>query len=107
MKVDAQELQFHVLAPNEANIDIKHIVKQARGEIHQRLFHAFSQQGAIEILVASAARRDEHQRMLIILEQKSQELCQAIEQVSERHDLQAAQMERMKTLQKDVPDKFQ
>ena len=107
MKVDAQELQFHVLAPNEANIDIKHIVMQARGERRQRLFHAFSKQGANEILVASAARRDEHQIMLIILEQKSQELCQAIKQVSERHDLLAAQMERMKTLQKDVPDKFQ
>ena len=33
--------------------------------------------------------------MLIILEQKSQELCQAIEQVSERQDLLAARLEKM------------
>ena len=43
--------------------------------------------------------------MLITLEQKSQELCQEIEQVSERQALLAAQMERMKTLQKDAPEK--
>ena len=32
LKVNAQELEFHVLAPNETNIDIEHIVRQARGE---------------------------------------------------------------------------
>ena len=88
-----------MLAPNEPNIDIKHIVMQARGERHRRLFHAFSQQGANVILVASVARWDEHQRMLT-LEQKSQELCQAI-----ARQLLAAQMERMKTLQKDASEK--
>ena len=54
----------------------------------------------------SVERWEEHQRMLIILEQKSQESCQAIEQISERQELLAAQMERMKTLQKDAPEKF-
>ena len=51
LKVDAQELEFQVLAPNEPHIDIKHIVMHARGE---RLY-AFNQQGAKEVLVASVA----------------------------------------------------
>ena len=106
LKVDAQELDFHVLAPNEPHIDIKHIVLHARGERHQTLFHASNQQGANEALVASVARWDEHERMLIILEQKCQELCRAIEQKSERQELLAAQMERTKTLQKDAPEKL-
>ena len=66
LKVDAQALE----APNEPHIDIKHSVMQARGERHQRLFHAFSRRGANEILFASVARQEEHQRMIIILEQK-------------------------------------
>ena len=37
MKVEAQEFEFHVLAPNQPNIDMKHSVMQARGERHQRL----------------------------------------------------------------------
>ena len=87
LKVNAQELEFHVLALNEPNIDMEHIVLQARVEGHQRLFHTFSRQGASEILVVSVARWEEHQRVLIMLEQKSQELCQAIEQKSERQEL--------------------
>ena len=42
--------------------------------------------------------------MLIILEQKCQELCQAIEQVSERQDL-LARLEKMWILQEEAPDK--
>ena len=40
LRVNVQELEFHVLAPNES------IVMQARGERNQRLFQAFSRQGA-------------------------------------------------------------
>ena len=98
LKVDVQELEFHVLAQNEPNIDVKRIVMQARGERHQRLFHASSQQGANEVLVASVARWDERERMLIILEQRSHQLCQANEQISERQEPLAAQMEWMKIL---------
>ena len=37
-----------MLAPNEPNIDIEHIVVQARGEEQQRLFQVFSRQyGAV------------------------------------------------------------
>ena len=56
MKVDAQELDFFCAGtPSEPNIDIKHMVMQPRGERRQRLFHALSQQGANEIMVASVA----------------------------------------------------
>ena len=106
LRVNAQELEYHVLAPNEPSIDIEHIVMQARGEGHQRLLQAFSRQGANKILVASVARLEEHQRVLIILEQKRQELCQPFEQTSERQKLLAARLEKMWVLQKEAPDKF-
>ena len=38
LKVNTRELEFHVLAPNEPTVDIEHIVMQARGEGHQRVF---------------------------------------------------------------------
>ena len=70
------------------------------------MFQAVSGQGAKKILVASLARWEEQQRMLSKLEQKNQELWQTIEQRSERQELLAAQMERMKILQKDALEKF-
>ena len=74
LRVDTQEVKFHVVSPNGPGIDIMHIVMHARGERHQQFFYAFNQQGAHEVLVASVARWDGHERMLITLEQKSQEL---------------------------------
>ena len=67
LKVNTRELEFHVLAPNGPYVNIEHIVVQARGERHQRLFQAFKRQGAKELLVASLARWEEHRRMIIIL----------------------------------------
>ena len=88
------------------NIDIKQIVMHARGERHQSLFYAVSQQGANEVLVFCLARWEEHQKMLIIPEQKNQQLCQSIHHISKRQELLAAQMERMKILQRDAPEEF-
>ena len=58
-------------------------------------------------MVASAERWDEPERILIIHEQKCQELCQAIEQMSERQESLATVMESMKILQKEAPVTFQ
>ena len=44
--------------------------------------------------------------MLIIHEQKCQELCQAIEHMGERQTLQTTVLERKKTLQKEAPEEF-
>ena len=44
--------------------------------------------------------------MIIVIEQKSQALCQEIEQMGERQELLAAQVERMKILQRDAPEEF-
>ena len=44
--------------------------------------------------------------MLVIHEQKCQELCQAIEQLSERQEFLATVMERKKTLQKEALVEF-
>ena len=66
-EVNAGELEFQVLAPNEPNIDIEHIVVQARGEGHQRQFQAFCRQRANETRVASVARWEERQRMLTVV----------------------------------------
>ena len=41
-----------------------------------------------------------------MLEQKSQALCQPIEQTSERQELPAAQMERIRILQRDAREEF-
>ena len=45
LKVNTGDLEHHVLAPNEPDVDMKHIVMQATGEKHQRLFQVFSRQG--------------------------------------------------------------
>ena len=44
--------------------------------------------------------------LLIIQEQKCQELCQAIEPMSERQESLAAQMEMMRMLQRGAPEEF-
>ena len=54
MKVDAQEMEFHVLTPHEP--EIEHIVMHARGERHQRVFRTFSRQEQISFW--SPERRD-------------------------------------------------
>ena len=86
LEVDIEELEHVLLAPNEQRVDIR----------HQRLFHTFSRQGGHELWVASAARWDEHERVLTTHEQKCQELSQAIEQIGERQELLVAMMERKK-----------
>ena len=96
IKVNTREFEHHVLAPNETDV----IVMQARDEKHQRLFQVFSGQGAKEVL-------EEHQRMLIFLEQKCQEICQTVEQRSERQELLATLMGSQKSLQKDGREEFQ
>ena len=73
---------------------------QARGERHQRLFHAFSRQGANEILVASVAQWEEDQKDAHHTGAEESGLCQAIEQISERQDLLAAWLEKMKTFKR-------
>ena len=45
LKVDTKELEEHVLAPNEPSVDMEHIVRQARGEKHKKMFQIFSRQG--------------------------------------------------------------
>ena len=73
-----------MLAPNEPRVGMEHIVRQARGETRQRLFQIFSRQGAKEILVDSVARWEAHLRMLIVLERRSLELEETVEQLIER-----------------------
>ena len=75
LEVDIKDLEHFLLAPDEPNVDIKHIALRARVGRHQNIFRTFARQGGHEIGVASAARWDEHERMLIIHEQKYQELC--------------------------------
>ena len=87
LKVNTRELEYHVLATYEPRVDIEHLVRQARGEQHQRLFQIFSRQGATEILVASVARWKEHQRMLIVLERRCLDLSEAVEKPTEKQEL--------------------
>ena len=50
----------------ELGVDNRFFALNARGEQQQRLFHTFSQQGTSDFLVASVARWDEHERILVI-----------------------------------------
>ena len=65
-----------MLAPKEPRVDMEHIVRQPRGENHQRLFQIFCRQGAKEILVASVARWDAHLRMLEVLDRHKKRMMQ-------------------------------
>ena len=96
--VDINELEYFVPAPDEPDVDVKYIALHTEGERQQTLFHSFSQKGSSDFWVASVERLDEHERMLVIHEQRCLELCQATEQMSERQELLAAVMERKKAL---------
>ena len=56
LEVDIKELEYFLLAPDEPNVDVKHVALQARGDGHQTLFRTFARPGGHEIGVASAAR---------------------------------------------------
>ena len=84
----------------ESRVDVEHIVREARGEQHQRVFHIFSRQRAKEILVDSVARWEEHLRILIVLERRCLDLSEAVGQLSEKQELLATLMESKKSLQK-------
>ena len=105
LEVHINELEHVVLAP-DPDVDVKNIELHARGERQQMLFHTFSQKGTSDFWTASVERWDEHERMLIIHEQKCQELCQAIEQQSERQELLVIVMERKKALRKEALEEF-
>ena len=45
LKVGTKELEEHVLAPTEPSASTEHIVRQARGEKHKKMFQIFSRQG--------------------------------------------------------------
>ena len=55
----------------ELGVDNKFFAMIARGEQQQRLFQTFSQQGTSDFLVATVAKWDEHERILVIHEQKA------------------------------------
>ena len=67
----------------------------------------FSRQGGYAHWVASAARWDEHERILTVHEQKCQELGQTKEQMGKRQELLVAMMERKQIMQTDAPGEFQ
>ena len=69
----------YLLGLNELDVDIRNLALHARGER--------------DFLVVTVASWDEHERMRVIHEQKCQELCQAVEQISERQELLVAMME--------------
>ena len=42
MKVEIEELEYDLRGPEESEVDIRHIVTNARGKKRRRLFHIFS-----------------------------------------------------------------
>ena len=107
LKVSPKEEKEQVLSPNEPNVNIERIARQARGEKCKRLFQIFSRQGANEILLASMARWEEHLRMLIVLERECLELREEIEHLSEEQEVLATLMEGKMSMQKVALEDFQ
>ena len=66
--MSTRELEHHVLAPNEPDLDMEHIVVLARGEKASKIVPGLQSARSKEFLVASVARWEEHLRMLIYLE---------------------------------------
>ena len=87
LKVDAKELEDHVLAPHS--------------EASER--RTTSKNCSRSSTDASVARWEEHLRMLTVLERKCLDLSEAIEQLSEKQELLATLMESKKSLQKSWP----
>ena len=56
LEVDFEELEYHLLGPDELDVDIKHIALNGRGEQQQRIFYTFSHKGTNGFLVATVAR---------------------------------------------------
>ena len=77
-------MNWNITCLGELDVDIWYLALHARGEQQQRLFHTFSQKGTSDFLVATVARWDEHEKMLVSLEQKCQEHRQAVEPIGER-----------------------
>ena len=50
---------------------------------------------------------DEHERILVIHEEKCHVLCQTVEHMSERQDLLVAMLERKKIMSREAPEEFQ
>ena len=43
LEVDIEDLEYFLLGPEELDVDMRHIVLNARGGKHPRLFHTFKQ----------------------------------------------------------------
>ena len=97
LEVDMKDLEYFLLVPDEPNIDIKHIALHATGD-GQKLIHTFARQGGHKIWVASAARWDEHERMLIIHEQR--------DLLGKKHSLERMNKERGHAKTEEVREKL-
>ena len=64
LKVEIEELEYGLLGPEEAEVDMRHIAM---------LFHFFIGQGHSEFLAVGAARWNEYSRMLARQEEECQE----------------------------------
>ena len=105
VKVGLGELKEHLEAPEEADISIMQIAKQAMNERGQKLFQIFRQEEN-EVYIASLARWDTQLKGLVELERRCQDLMQEVELLSERQEVLAGLVEDKSRLQSKATEKY-
>ena len=93
------------LSPDETSVNIERIARQARSEKSKKLCQIF-RQVANEVLIASMARREEHLRMLVVLQRECLALREEVEHSDERHGVLTV-LEGKMNMQKVAPEDFQ
>ena len=78
MKVGIEELEL-LLGPEDSKIDSRHILRYAGKNKGRKIFEIFNSKGQSESLVASRARWDERQRVLVTQEEESRRKAQEVD----------------------------
>ena len=77
MQVEVEELQL-LFGPEDSEVDLRQIFTYPRRNKGRRIFELFSSKGRSEFLIASRARWDERQRVLVTQEEESKRKAQVV-----------------------------
>ena len=78
MKVEVEELEL-LLGPEDSEVDLRRIWRCAKRNKGREIFEIFSSESQSEFLVASRARWDERQRVLVTQEEESRRKAQDVD----------------------------
>ena len=78
LKVEVEELEL-LLGPEDSEVDLRHILMNARKKKGRKIFGIFSSKGPSEFLVVSRTRWGGYQRMLVTQEEESRRRAQEVD----------------------------